>query len=131
MKRKGSCSYFIEQRNEELRRACRKEVMSAGYKRLSDVWETIVEQPTSRFFVSEERMTTLVRHRLRHGQWPAQEKLNATRYAMYEEVWRRYLLQRAEHPQKPIDDIVHEIVNSQAPSFYLTPGSARAIFYRI
>lgn len=130
MKKKGNCCDFISQRDVELRRVCRRHISRGGVEKISGMWGEVSKSPASRFYVSEHRMYALIRHRKKYGHWPNGERINAQRFAMYEEIWRRFTMMQLENPDMGDMDVIIAVVNSEAPSFYLTPQSMRTIYYR-
>ena len=124
MKNKKSKSDYIGTRNEELR-ARLIERMGRYPGRLDLLWEEIATLPAGRFYISEERAARLLSHRRRTGSWP--RGIKPHRCLMLEEIWRRVELARRRNPEKSLSDIVFEVVNSPAPSLYITAGSMRAI----
>lgn len=128
MKHKGSVCDFNEERDNELKRVYTRLLVEMRWKNLREVFEAVSKQPASRFYVSELRALTVIKHRERTGMFPV---MNETKQAMFEEIWNRYQYMRKVRPDDSAADIIFDIVNSPAPAFYLTPGSTRTILYRI
>ncbi|MCM1153183.1 MAG: hypothetical protein NC328_05975 [Muribaculum sp.] len=128
MKKKGSTCEFNAERNAALKAAYRKALMDRRCKNLSDVFHQVARMGAPRFYVSEQRALTVVKHIKRTGEFPV---MNATRRSLFGDIWRRFQCMSRAHPDMSDYDIVFEIVNSPAPSFYLTPRSVRTILYAI
>ncbi len=60
MKSFGSVLAFTRKRNAALLKAYREQITSTGYIRLSEIGERIVNSPSPRFWVSEERAAVVV-----------------------------------------------------------------------
>lgn len=127
MKKKGSVCEFSEERNASLRKVYGRLLYDARLRTSVEVFEAMAREPAPRFFVSEMRALTVIRHRKRTGEFPV---MVATRRQMFEEIWQRYKKVVESGSCKSDFDIIFEIVNSEAPSFYLTPGSMRTILSR-
>lgn len=128
MKHKGSTCDFMDDRNRELLSAFIEELGSMESSAISDIWPRLSRREASRFYVSETRALSVLRHRRRTGRFPAMHSL---RREMYEHLWQLYCQRKEREPWMPEKDIVYEIVNSPAPNFYLTPGSIRTIIYSL
>lgn len=151
MKKQGSTSDFISQRDQELYRHYVALIRNAsGEINLREIYREISEKPASRFWVSEERASAIIGHmeavnrkRVKAGLPPFDlsnpktramvesiafgSKILPKRAEMYREIYARYLKSRALHPESPISHIVAEIIEQDAPSFYLTPSAAKRI----
>lgn len=126
MKKKGSVCEFNEDRDKELLKVYRRELRNMQWTRLSEVFQAVANSAASRFYVSEIRAQSVIRHRLRTGNFPV---LAGKRLEMFEEIWRRYCEMRTLHPDLSDADIIYDVVNSPAPSFYLTTGTIRVKIY--
>ncbi len=92
--------------------------------RVDDVLRLAVACPARRFWVSEERALRVV-HQME--RMPLPPKCNALKREMYEEIFRRYCEARSAHPDWSDLRCVSNVVNQEAPSFYLSVSSAHAI----
>lgn len=128
MKHKGSKSDFIEDRNLELMRVFKEELMSPTVRNTREALRNIVDRKASRFYVSEMRVKDVLRHYRCHGCFP---RMGSLRHSMFSELEKRYRQLRQVRPQLSEDDAIYAVVNSEAPSFYLTPGSLRTIIYKL
>lgn len=127
MKKKGSVCDFSQERNDALKEVYYKLLREMRSCSVAEIHKAMAKHPAPRFYVSEMRALTVVRHRQRTGEFPV---MLGSRIRMFEEIWRRYELRRALDKESSDLDIVFDIVNSEAPGFFLTPGSIRTILSR-
>lgn len=125
MKRIGCCFEYERERNEDLLRAYRECMGKAAAK---DLFQTVVNMPSRRFWVSPERATIVVCSMIK-GK--GQTNMLKNKKEMYQEIYRRVLELKRQNPNTSIYDLVIQVVDSPAPKFYLTPKSARVIIYKI
>lgn len=123
-------------KNTELKRA-RDTALYAVYKRclsegrfatMRNVAKHICKQPAPRFYIEGEKASLLV------GRILANESLinlNSCSRRMAWELYRRYKRFLAEHPDTTLsrERIMEEVVEEQAPEFYIEPQRARKIIY--
>lgn len=126
MKKKGSKCDYIAHRNEALVRQFKKEIHQADIIDLDSIFRRISRSAAPRFFISESRAFTMIRHKKRSGSW---EGVNKLRLSMLEEIERRTDQLMKADKTLTMEEAVYEAVNSEAPCFYLTPGSIRTIIY--
>ena len=129
MKPYGSILEFTRERNEDLMRAYRQQIRQARHIRMRDIGAAIVNMPSARFWVSEERATIVVSALLSGRDLP--ENMRPTKCEMFSEIYRRVLKLRRERPKASVFELVCEVVNSPAPKFYMLPRSAMDIIYKI
>lgn len=129
MKHNGNFIDFTNQRNKELMLCFRKAYDSHPYSDIHKIFETVVSYPCSRFWVSEERALLVVSALLKG--LPILDTMLPSKREMFLEIFRRTSALLEQNPDKRLSDIVFDVVNSQAPKFYLTPGSALVIYYKI
>ncbi len=89
--------------------------------------QEVVNSPSSRFWVSEERAFRVISSMMRY---PLSEGCNLLHREMYEEIFRRCKDLALRHPQWTLKQCVFTVVNQPAPKFYLSVQSANAIIYR-
>lgn len=118
----------MDQRNEELLSKFKQQLEKGDYTHTQDLFTNASLMPASRFFVSEQR-TLVVIHQLLRGESIA--GMNRKRRQMYNEIFVRVKYILHNEPERSIPNAVWRVVNSPAPEFYLTPGSARRIIYRL
>ena len=129
MKKSGHTSYFTSQRNRELMQAFRRVLAQKRYFDIKKDFQLVVEQPCSRFWVSEERATAVISAMLRNQ--PILYTLRPSKQEMFLEIYLRVLALKAESPSAPLFDLVFSAVNSPAPKFYMTPKYASDTIYKI
>lgn len=123
MKHKGSLMEYSRERLDDLMRVHDEYISSCDYIRMPDVYNNIVNMPSRRFWVSDIRATLVVSAMMRkeadlESMWPLKKE-------MYEEIFRRVMLLREEHPGLSTSELCARVVVQPAPKFYLTPGSAK------
>lgn len=124
--KKGSIE-FIPARNANLRREFFR-LRGEKRCRVKALFNLLAKVPADRFYVSEERAYRLLLEKRRtgrfpHGMWP-------TKRRMLEIIDERVSSLVSEHPDQPLYELVFRVVNSPAPSFFLTPNSIRTILYK-
>lgn len=124
----GSILDFTGQRNNDLMRAYREQLVKARFIVMPEIFELVAESPASRFWVSEERAAIVVAKMLAGKPLP---RMRSNKREMFDEIFRRFLLMREQYPQKSIYTLVTKIVNQPAPKFYLTPRTVGEFIYRI
>lgn len=129
MKHQGSRPDFTDLRNRELMLTFRRVLAERRYFNVREDFRLVVDQPCSRFWVSEERAAAVVSAMLR-GR-PVLAGMRHSKQEMYREIHRRVLAMRASDPSAPLFDLVFAVVGSPAPRFYLSPKYAADIIYRI
>ena len=128
MKYFGSILDFTRQRNDDLMRAFREQLALARFIVMPEIFEMVAESPASRFWVSEERAAIVISAMAAGKQLP---RMRPNKREMFEEIYRRFLVERKQHPQKSVYELVTKIVNQPAPKFYLTPRTVGEFIYRI
>lgn len=123
-------SYFEneEARNRDLMRAFNAQLAIKKNRSMSDVYKATVNSPSERFWVSEERAAIVISNMMRGDTL---EGMGRTKRTMYYEIFHRVRKLRKLRPSDSIYNLTFEVVNSPAPQFYLTPGSAKVIIYKI
>jgi hypothetical protein len=129
MKYYGSILSFTGERNAALLKAYRTCVAQTPYIRLDEVGEKIVNSPSPRFWVSDERATAVVSAIMRG--LPVLDTMRPTKREMFLEIYRRAMALRQLHPQRCLLEIISEVVNSPAPKFYMEPSSALERLFKI
>ena len=90
--------------------------------------QMIINRPTSRFFVTEERAAVVISNLLRGGTL---DNLSPTKKEMYEEISKRVWNILPYRAGIKLQAIVKEVIEQPAPKFYLTPKSATVIIHKI
>lgn len=126
MKKIGSVCEFINDRNRELVSAYFESIRRLKSTEEQCCFRAAASSPASRFWVSERRATEVINKMMR-GESIA--KMSGTKRKMFVELFRRVREYIDTHPGSSVPDATFAAVNSPAPEFYLTPGSARVIIY--
>lgn len=129
MKKKGNCCDYKEERNLQLKKAFRDILRNPEVNDTKKIFEMVSKASAPRFFISEQRALNLLRSFRRTGSWPA--NMVPSRRAMMEEIHHRVHKHLEDNPGEALSNAVFTIVNSPAPSFYLTPGSTKTILYNL
>lgn len=129
MKSFGSVLAFTQERNDALLKAYREQVSTTRVVRLNEIGEKIVNSPSPRFWVSEERAAAVVSAIMR-GK-PVLKMMRPTKRAMFEEIHRRVVALKEQHPDWHLCRLVFEVVNSPAPKFYMEASSALERLFKI
>lgn len=129
MKSFGSVLAFTQERNDALLKAYREQVSTTRVVRLNEIGEKIVNSPSPRFWVSEERAAAVVSAIMR-GK-PVLKMMRPTKRAMFEEIHRRVVALKKKHPDWHLCQLVFEVVNSPAPKFYMESSSALERLFKI
>ena len=127
MKRQGAISDFSAQRRADVIRAYRLAMAQAEKIRVADVMKEAVAMPASRFWVSEERAVNVVSALMRGMH--ALKGMRPTKARMYAEIMRRVAAVLTECPDMRLIDAVSEVICGEAPEFYMSANTARAILY--
>ena len=128
MRKKNSKAEFSDERSRWLLRNFRESLARQSKISISRAFQESVEAPAPRFWVSEARATRIIMQLLKgidltEGMLPEKRK-------MYREIFRQVKIYKERHPEMAVGDIVFEIVNSPAPSSYLTPEYAYRVIKR-
>lgn len=126
MKKKGNVCDYTSQRNAELCASFRRHIHEASFIDLDVIFRKVASSPASRFFISEQRANLIIADKRRSGAWNVR---NPQRLEMLREIERiaNTLFRSGRYTR--FADAIFDAVNSPAPSFYLTPRSARTIIY--
>lgn len=127
MKKKGSKFEYEAERNKNILEAFRHEIITHKHSDILSIFNSIVNKPSQRFWVSPERASVVI-NRMIHGD--KLTGMNPNKREMYEEIFRRVKKMQHNNPDIPIRIMVSTIVEDVAPKFYLTAESAKVIFYR-
>ena len=123
MKHKGALMEYSQERLDDLMRAYDEYISSCAYIRMPEVYASIVDMPSRRFWISETR-AALVVSQIMKGE-ACLEKMRQPKREMYEEIYSRVNVLRKKHPRKTIFELCAMVVIQPAPKFYLAPGSAK------
>lgn len=129
MKPFGSILAFTRERNEALLKAYRHHAAMASVVRLDEIGLKIVNSPSPRFWVSEERAAAVVSAIIRDK--PVLNRMRPTKREMFQEIYRRVIALKKMHPDWTLSRLVFDVVNSPAPKFYMEPSSAIERLFKI
>lgn len=115
---------YRDDRSRELLEVFNRELGTRLFESVKSVLERVVNMPSSRFWVSEERAFRVVSAMLR-GKGDGGRC--ALRREMYEEIARRCEALSESHPDWPLCVCVWHVVSHPAPKFYLSVESAQTI----
>ncbi len=124
----GSIMDFTRQRNEDLMRAYREQLALASFIVMPEIFSLVAESPASRFWVSEERAAVEVSRMLAGKPFP---RMRSNKREMFEEIFRRFLIEREKFPEMSVYRLVSRVVVQPAPKFYLTPRTVGEYIYLI
>lgn len=137
-KHKGNNNSYTDQRDEELAEAFSRAkeylLRTKGYITLSSAVNIARMSPCSRFFVSEERASKIIRRMIKHEQGKCPDPLADMidqRRRMFSHIYIIYKRLRDNHPQFKHPDLVVLACAHPAQEFYLTSNSAKTILGRI
>lgn len=125
MKFKRSVSEFKDQRSKLLLANFRKSLAEQSYISARRAFQDAVDAPAPRFWIGEVRATRVIKEML-DGKNPT-EDMSADRKRMYDEILKRVIEMRLLHPEMTLGDIVFTVVNSPAPSSYLSWHRAKSL----
>jgi hypothetical protein len=128
MKNFGSVFEYEQERNRDLMRAYREELANSKFIRMPEIYKAVVDKPSSRFWVSEERAAIVISHMMRGGNI---DNMRPLKREMFKVIYQRVMELKRHHPQLPVYQLVFQVVSQRAPKFYLTPGSAKVIICKI
>ena len=121
--RRATFEYHAD-RSRELLKVFNEELGFSHYDCVLDVVQRVVNRPSSRFWVSEERACRIVSSMCRR---PLPSKCHPLRREMFEEIHRRSMHLWGMHPNWSLKRCVYYVVNHEAPKFYLAVATAHAL----
>lgn len=124
MKHQGSVMEYSEDRMRDLMRAYDEYISSCEYIRMPDVYAAIVNMPARRFWVSDTRATKVIYSMLKGDRLRGMRPLKKE---MYIDILKRVKKIRSKHPGMSLKKCCEIVVESPAPKFYLTPGTAKVM----
>ncbi|MDE5653743.1 MAG: hypothetical protein K2G75_07030 [Muribaculaceae bacterium] len=128
MRKQGSVSEFTSQRDAEIVKKFRRCLAQARVLDMDEIFMKVSRLPVERFYVSEVRALQVVKAYRQTGIWPVRTPV---RREMFAEIDRRVTMLMSRRPELKFREAVFEVVNSPAPSFYLTPRSCRTLIYSV
>ena len=128
MKNVGAIFEYEEERNRDLMRAYKEQLASHENKDLQSVLNRVVEMPSKRFWVSEERAAIVISEMMIGKGLKVKGKVKRE---MYNEIYRRVVELKKSQSGMSVYDLTFMVVTGPAPKFYLTPGSAKVIIHKV
>ena len=128
MKHRGNVSYFVYARNRELMAAFRRVLHEKTYFDVNSDFELVVNTPCSRFWVSEERAKNVIADMIVGKD--VLSNMHPSKQEMYLEIYRR-VIEKQKTSNNTLYNIIFDVVNSEAPKFYMHPIYARNIIYKM
>ena len=111
-------------RSRELLKVFNEELGFSDNDHVDDVVQRVVDHPSSRFWVSEERAWRIISSMRRR---PLSSKCHPLRREMFEEIYTRSMHLCVMHPDWSLKRCVYYVVNHEAPKFYLAVATAHAL----
>ena len=124
MKQVGDKMEYAEERIRDLMRAHDEYIANCRYIRMNELYQTIVNRPSRRFWVSDIR-AALVIAKIAKGEKDILDGMWPTKKEMYLEIYRRVQELQKEFPNKKISELCARAVEQPAPKFYLAANSAK------
>lgn len=129
MKYRGSFLEFTHQRNADLIRAFRLQLLNHKHSDVASISRCIADMPSARFWVSEERAAIVLARMLKGIPLP--EDMRQPKREMFCELFRRLKKLMLTTPGMPMRKMAAILVTSPAPKFYMAPSSIRETIYKI
>ena len=123
MKHLGSSFPYKKERERELLKVFKRELANSKHIVMKSILQRVVNNPCSKFWVTEERATIVISNMLCGKAIFAKQ----SKKEMFEEILRRYKIERTKRKTEPMSRIIFDIVNSPAPKFYLSVSQAKII----
>lgn len=127
MKNFGCVSECSAERAADLLKAYFDYIESVDFIRMEDVFNSIVDLPARRFYVSPSR-AAVVLSKMDVGDDISYMRKN--KRDMFIEIHRRYKALLSAKPHMRPADIIRCVVEQPAPKFYISPISAKIIILK-
>lgn len=127
MKKKFSTIEYEEERAMEVIRACREVMKNVRHINVLSIFSVAVNQPSPRYWVSEERAIYVMRKMLRGDTLLY---MRQTKRSMFYELFWRFIEDKRKQENASVCNIVRAIIYKPASSFFITSASAKAIYYK-
>lgn len=124
MKKVGAKCDFEEDRKKDLLRVYRELLATASNICITDIYEKIVNTPSQRFWISEERTAIVLSAMMRGDKL---KSMRPTKREMFQEIYRRAMAIRKLHPNLSFFDLAYRVVHQPAPKFYMSAKHAQFI----
>lgn len=125
MKQPGTKIEYSEERVRDLMRVHDEYIDTCKHIRMTELYKTIVDKPSKRFWVSETRCALVVSAMIRgedilDSMWP-------TKKEMFQELYNRVVVLKKLYPDKTMIELCTMAIYQEAPKFYLSPGTAKVM----
>ncbi len=127
MKSAGSKFEYEKERDDDLMTKYHTLIVRSDYISMPDIYKEVVNMPSVRFWVSEERAAIVVASMMRGDKLLG---MLANKKEMFNEIYKRVIKLRVLKPDITVYEACSAVVRQEAPKFYLTPGSAKVIICR-
>lgn len=128
MKPIGSKFEYESERNNDLMSVYHNLICGCEEIKLCELMERVVNSPSRRFWVSEERAAIVVSAMMKGD---CLEGMSETKREMFTEIYRRVMDMKGSRSKMSLSEIIFDVIRQPAPKFYLTPGSAKVIIHKI
>lgn len=128
MKQTGTKVEYSEDRIRDLMRVYDEYIASCKFISMDELYKTIVNRPSRRFWVSETRCT-LVISAINRGD-DVLNTMRPTKKEMFLELYQRVAALQQTYPNKTMIELCTMAIYSEAPKFYLSPGTAKVMIVR-
>lgn len=123
----GSTLEYSDERIAAFMREYERYIASCDHIRVSDMVEYIVNRPCPRFWVSDIRAAVVIAGMLKGATL---KNMRPTKREMFQEIFRRVIQLRSINPAMSVSQLVSTVIRQPAPKFYLSPSSAKIMFYK-
>lgn len=124
MKPQGAKFEYEQERNHDLMRVYRQLIDDSSFICMPEIYEEVVNRPSSRFWVSEERAAIVIAAMMKGKELTG---MHANKREMFQEIYQRVLQLRELKPELSMSELIFQVVRQSAPKFYMTPGYAKII----
>lgn len=118
---------FESERNNEIMKTYNKLVRESDFLCLEKLCKELVNHPTTRFWVSEERAAIVLSKMMRGEKLKG---MRPTKKEMFKEIFRRAMALRKKHPEWSALTLAFKVVCQPAPKFYISPSYAKGIIHQ-
>ena len=128
MKPVGSKFEYEEERNDNLMSVYHNLISNCATIRMRELMVELVNSPSARFWVSEERASIVISSMMRGCSL---DEMSGMKREMFTEIYRRVMEMQKAYPGISMPEAIFRVIRQPAPKFYLTPGSAKVIIHKI
>ncbi len=128
MKPIGSKFEYEEERNDNLMSVYHNLISNCATIRMRELMVELVNSPSARFWVSEERASIVISSMMRGCTL---DEMSRMKREMFMEIYRRVMEIQKAYPGISMSEAIFQVIRQPAPKFYLTPGSAKVIIHKI